>query len=187
MSQRGGGFRGKSFKAGRDRQSPYSRGGGGSGYRKFQGGNGSKSKGEKSFMEVPPEMTETGDRGVNMTPASESGQPKAPIPLLTRDQQDSPHRDSSSSHTFPSPGHTPSQPLVADGGGRSGGKGKKYSVKARLFVGNLPRETSQEMVKQMFQEFGEVKEVFVQREKNFGFVRMVSWATYPVHLSDNFI
>lgn len=47
-------------------------------------------------------------------------------------------------------------------------------MKARLFVGNLPKETSQDMVRAMFEEFGEVKEVFVQKEKSFGFVRMVS-------------
>lgn len=53
-------------------------------------------------------------------------------------------------------------------------KEKKYSVRARLFVGNLPKDTKQEQVRELFEEFGEVKEVFVQKEKSFGFIRMVS-------------
>ena len=51
---------------------------------------------------------------------------------------------------------------------------KKSYVKSRLFVGNLPREMRENRVKEMFEEHGEVSEVFVQKEKGFGFVRMVS-------------
>ena len=51
---------------------------------------------------------------------------------------------------------------------------KKCSVKSRLFIGNLPRDTKETQVKEMFEEFGEVIEIFVQKEKGFGFVRMVS-------------
>ena len=51
---------------------------------------------------------------------------------------------------------------------------KKFSNKARLFVGNLPRDFSEQQLKELFQESGEVQEVFLNKEKNFGFVRMVS-------------
>lgn len=51
-------------------------------------------------------------------------------------------------------------------------KERKFSNRARLFVGNLPRDFSQEELKAMFEKFGEVQEVFIQKEKNFGFVRM---------------
>ncbi len=50
---------------------------------------------------------------------------------------------------------------------------KKFSNKARLFVGNLPRDFSEEELKKLFEPHGEVQEVYVHREKNFGFVRMV--------------
>lgn len=52
---------------------------------------------------------------------------------------------------------------------------KKSSIKSRLFVGNLPRDTKDAQVKDMFAVYGEVSEVFVQKEKAFGFVRMVSY------------
>lgn len=181
MSQRGGGLRGKYKGGGRWRQSPYNRGpggGSGGGYRKFQ----RNDDGEKSLTETTPESGAS---------ASVGGQPQQPVPLLGKEKAEAlktpPHslpvsRENAGSSascaagTFGGSSHTPSQPITAvteDVGGR-GWKGKKYSVKARLFVGNLPRDTTQDTVKQMFEAFGEVKEVFVQREKNFGFVRMVS-------------
>ena len=74
-------------------------------------------------------------------------------------------------------------PIVADdsmsGEGRvpgatpEGRKEKKFSNKSRLFVGNLPRDFSGEELKKLFEEFGEVQEVYVQKEKNYGFVRLV--------------
>ena len=75
----------------------------------------------------------------------------------------------------------------AGGGGGGGGAGvgdqdgarreKKFSNRARLFVGNLPRDFNDQHLKKLFEEFGEVKEVFVKKDKNFGFVRMVSFIT----------
>jgi len=69
--------------------------------------------------------------------------------------------------------------VVAGGDGRvpgatpEGRREKKLSNKARLFVGNLPRDFSSDELKKLFEEYGEVQEVFLQREKNYGFVRMV--------------
>lgn len=51
---------------------------------------------------------------------------------------------------------------------------KKSYVKSRLFVGNLPREMKENEVKLLFEEYGEVNEVFVSKDKMYGFVRMVS-------------
>ena len=51
---------------------------------------------------------------------------------------------------------------------------KKFSNKARLFVGNLPRDFTEEQLRKLFAEHGEVQEVYVHKEKSFGFVRMVS-------------
>ena len=61
----------------------------------------------------------------------------------------------------------------APGATPEGRREKKFSNKARLFVGNLPRDFSGDELKKLFEEYGEVQEVFLQREKNYGFVRMV--------------
>lgn len=63
----------------------------------------------------------------------------------------------------------------ANHGGDAESRGvKKFSNKARLFVGNLPRDFSEEEMKKLFEPHGEVQEVYIHKEKNFGFVRMVS-------------
>ena len=158
MAQRGGGFRGGGGKyKGRGRQSPYSRGGGGGGgggYRRVQRSNdgvgGVKKELEDSFQENAPETTDDG----------------MPIPMGRTPLPPGP----SPGRTGPAD-HTPAQ----QGENQDGGVMKKrHSTRARLFVGNLPKDTSQDTVKELFQPFGEVVEVFVQKEKNFGFVRLVS-------------
>ena len=67
----------------------------------------------------------------------------------------------------------------SQGAGTSGEAGdarkeRKFSNKARLFVGNLPRDFSEEELRKLFEQHGEVQEVFLNKEKSFGFVRMVS-------------
>lgn len=169
MSQRGVGFRGK-FK-GRGRQSPYSRGGSGGGYRRFQKPDAEDGGGKQK----PFSKTDSGETPDVSAVGSDESQP--PIPLLSIDQAKTPLQRDTMPPISSTPDRTtthPSTALASDAVAKSGGKEKKYSVKARLFVGNLPRDTSHDMVKRMFSEFGEVKEVFVQKEKNFGFVRMVS-------------
>jgi hypothetical protein len=83
----------------------------------------------------------------------------------------------------PSHGHAQSSSDRAPAPAPQGEDGivrKKHSVRARLFVGNLPKDTGQDVVKELFQQFGEVIELFVQKEKNFGFVRLVSVSKYVV-------
>ena len=78
------------------------------------------------------------------------------------------------------PLHTPESALgggpPADGAEGSSAKKseKKFSNKARLFVGNLPRDYTEDQLHALFSEHGEVQEVYVHKEKSFGFVRMVS-------------
>ena len=82
-----------------------------------------------------------------------------------------------SDHEPPVPAPTQPQDNYEQGAERPPGEArreKKFSNKARLFVGNLPRDFSEHQLKELFQECGEVQEVFVNKEKNFGFVRMVS-------------
>lgn len=180
-----GGFRGKSK---RGRYSPYSRGGGGGSgqplYRKVRKNNGSgKGSSDVSFQEAVGEMALHGEMSSHNTelphPPPSSKTPEAVKKDLSRGEHDlatpltgwltdSGSGPLASGHTSQTSGHG-----TGPEGQAGNTKEKKYSVKARLFVGNLPKETHQEVVKKMFEEFGEVKEVFVQREKNFGFIRMV--------------
>ena len=55
----------------------------------------------------------------------------------------------------------------------SGKKERKFTGRCRLFVGNLAN-TDEDELKGMFEQFGEVAEVFVNKEKGFGFIRLVS-------------
>ena len=73
---------------------------------------------------------------------------------------------------------------AGNGPGAEGGptpkKEKKFTNRSRLFVGNLPRDMSETELKKLFEPYGEVQEVFHQKEKNFGFVRMVWWALFRI-------
>ena len=52
---------------------------------------------------------------------------------------------------------------------------KKFSNKARVFIANLPRDMQEAELRGLFEPHGEVQEVYLQKEKNFGFCRMVSY------------
>ncbi|XP_015920502.1 non-POU domain-containing octamer-binding protein [Parasteatoda tepidariorum] len=49
---------------------------------------------------------------------------------------------------------------------------KKFTGRCRLFVGNLPTSTTEEEFRKMFKEFGELGEVFLNKQKGFGFVNL---------------
>lgn len=78
--------------------------------------------------------------------------------------------------TFRKPSESP-----ASKGGNSGGwnssnnksRERKFTGRCRLFVGNLVNCEEAEL-REMFQKYGEVAEVFVNKDKGFGFVRLVS-------------
>ena len=50
---------------------------------------------------------------------------------------------------------------------------KKFTNRARLFFGNLPRDFSEDELKKMLTVHGEVQEIYHSKEKNFAFARMV--------------
>jgi non-POU domain-containing octamer-binding protein/proline- and glutamine-rich splicing factor len=52
---------------------------------------------------------------------------------------------------------------------------KKFSNRARLFFGNLPRDFSEEELRQMLVAHGEVQEIYHSKEKNFAFARMLCY------------
>ena len=50
----------------------------------------------------------------------------------------------------------------------------KFNGRARLFIANLQNGISEEDIRHLFGKFGETNEVYVNKEKGFGFVRLVS-------------
>lgn len=49
---------------------------------------------------------------------------------------------------------------------------KKFSGKCRLYIGNIPSELEESELTDMFKKYGETNELFINREKNFGFIKM---------------
>lgn len=50
--------------------------------------------------------------------------------------------------------------------------GKKFSGRCRLFVGNLPHDTSEDKVRRLFESYGEVGEIYLGPKSAFAFVKM---------------
>ncbi|KAF7994073.1 hypothetical protein HCN44_011342 [Aphidius gifuensis] len=49
---------------------------------------------------------------------------------------------------------------------------KKFNGRNRLYIGSLPNDITDEEIQTMFTPFGEISELFLNKEKNFAFVRM---------------
>lgn len=52
---------------------------------------------------------------------------------------------------------------------------KTYTQRCRLFVGNLPADITEEEFKRLFAKYGEPGEVFINKGKGFGFIKLVSF------------
>lgn len=48
----------------------------------------------------------------------------------------------------------------------------KFSGRNRLYVGNLTGDITEEELKELFKPFGEISEAFINKEKNFAFLKM---------------
>ena len=51
---------------------------------------------------------------------------------------------------------------------------KKFLANTRLYIGNISPDVTEADIKGMFGEYGEIDEVFINREKNFAFLKLVS-------------
>uniref|UniRef100_A0A3P8TCQ6 Paraspeckle component 1 n=1 Tax=Amphiprion percula TaxID=161767 RepID=A0A3P8TCQ6_AMPPE len=49
---------------------------------------------------------------------------------------------------------------------------KTFTQRSRLFVGSLPVDITEEEFKNMFAKYGDVNEVFINRDRGFGFIRL---------------
>lgn len=56
----------------------------------------------------------------------------------------------------------------------------KFSGRSRLYVGNLGNDITENDLKEHFASYGEIAEVFLNKEKGFAFVRVVC-DLFPVH------
>lgn len=56
---------------------------------------------------------------------------------------------------------------------------KTYTQRSRLFVGNLPAGTSEEEVEKLFSKYGKPSEIFINKDRGFGFIRLVKAAPEP--------
>ncbi|XP_035265052.1 paraspeckle component 1-like [Anguilla rostrata] len=49
---------------------------------------------------------------------------------------------------------------------------KTFTQRCRLFVGNLPTDLTEEDFRKLFAKYGEASEVFINRDRGFGFIRL---------------
>lgn len=54
---------------------------------------------------------------------------------------------------------------------------RKFSGHCRLYVGNLTSDVTEEEVNNLFAPFGQTAELFLNKDKNFAFIRLVSIKT----------
>ncbi|CAH0714278.1 unnamed protein product, partial [Brenthis ino] len=48
----------------------------------------------------------------------------------------------------------------------------KFNGRSRLYIGNLTNDVTEEEILNLFNQFGETAELFLNKEKNFGFIKM---------------
>lgn len=54
----------------------------------------------------------------------------------------------------------------------------KFNGRSRLYIGNLTGDATEDEITSLFAPFGETAELFINKEKNFGFIKMVLFAKY---------
>lgn len=51
-------------------------------------------------------------------------------------------------------------------------KEKKFNSRCRLYIGNLPADVTEDELKTLFAPYGETSELYINKEKNFAFIRL---------------
>lgn len=62
---------------------------------------------------------------------------------------------------------------------------KTYTQRCRLFIGNLPNDITEEDFKRLFAKYGEPSEVFINKGKGFGFIRLVRPPIFVIKYTNN--
>ncbi|XP_041439920.1 splicing factor, proline- and glutamine-rich isoform X2 [Xenopus laevis] len=99
--------------------------------------------------------------------------------------QKRPHQSRFQSQPPPQPEQTPSETKVNLSDGPEWNDGvratlsllkrpgeKTYTQRCRLFVGNLPTDINDDEFKKLFEKYGEPGEVFINKSKGFGFIKL---------------
>ncbi|PIO23007.1 hypothetical protein AB205_0079650 [Aquarana catesbeiana] len=64
---------------------------------------------------------------------------------------------------------------------------KTYTQRCRLFVGNLPTDISDDEFKKLFSKYGEAGEVFINKSKGFGFIKLIGLHRKYKNLTDHLV
>lgn len=124
--------------------------------------------------------------GGGSPPAAKRGaeSPAAEQPPANKDSPAPPPQQREQREQQPSPA---AEQAEGDGEGSEGGRAemtlditsfrkpgeKTFTQRSRLFVGNLPVDIPEDEFKSMFAKYGNISEVFINRDRGFGFIRLV--------------
>ncbi|TNN32659.1 Paraspeckle component 1 [Liparis tanakae] len=123
------------------------------------------------------------NRNVQQAPAQSNSSPQPPRSGTESPAQSPANKDSPPPPQQPSPA---AEPAEGAGEGVEGGRDemtlditsfrkpgeKTFTQRSRLFIGNLPLDLPEEEFKNMFVKYGNISEVFINRDRGFGFIRL---------------
>lgn len=110
-----------------------------------------------------PENQGTESPSSEQTPANKDSSEPTP-------QQSPPADDAEGAEEEPK---SPAEEMILDiNNFRKAGE-KTFTQRSRLLVGNLPHDMTEEEFKSMFAKYGNINEVFLNRERGFGFIQLV--------------
>ncbi|XP_006632896.1 non-POU domain-containing octamer-binding protein [Lepisosteus oculatus] len=88
-------------------------------------------------------------------------------------QKQGANANSNGQHAESSEQHSTNSALTIDiQNFRKPGEKKVYTQRSRLFVGNLPVGVTEEDVEKLFSKYGKPSEIFINKERSFGFIRL---------------
>ncbi|KAG9492813.1 hypothetical protein GDO78_001011 [Eleutherodactylus coqui] len=142
----------------------------------------------------PPKVTPPPSQSSAQPPSQPPQQQQKPAPPQQQQQnqrqrlggnpqpgQKRPHQSRFQSHP-PEPQPTPQDSGKEEGGWNDGVRAtlsllkrpgeKTYTQRCRLFVGNLPTDISDDEFKKLFCKYGDPGEVFINKSKGFGFIKL---------------
>ncbi|KAM6893492.1 paraspeckle component 1 [Xenentodon cancila] len=110
----------------------------------------------------PPAKRGTESPGAEQTPGNKDSPSRPPLRSPAAEQLEGAGEGS---------GEGPSEMTLSIASFRKPGE-KTFTQRSRLFVGSLPGDITEENFNNMFVKYGNISEVFINRERGFGFVRL---------------
>ena len=125
------------------------------------------------------------------TPNSTDVKPKIPVVNNQNDTRNESLNNSTSRETKANVNTTPNKSYVSTNSRTyvnpvTGKTERKFSNRCRLFVGNITEMNEDEFTK-MFEKYGEYSEAYVNKDKSFGFIKMVGLARVKIHPSHDHV